>query len=279
MPPMPDVMSIGAVFALLSNHLDDGKHMVEMLDELRDPAVKRLSDMHFFNRPDLPPWADGVTIASHIETDWFGWDPETGVQDGFDPDHPVPTGWWTAWHGNADKITRETLTRVLEVALGVPHDSNVITPTRRWRITFDWTCGTLTFEGRVVWQCATDDETKGCVLCTFTTPRHGDSSLATPYHPETRPAGNGSRDSVGHVETRGSRVIGDRCTEILLPNSEEWIPVTGELADCTNAFVYTHELPDDEHPGYFVPGVAVVSPADEPRERVPFGTCASMTKS
>ena len=262
MPPMPYPMSIGPVFSLLNDYLEEGAYMVDMLRELRDPTVRRLSDMEFFKGRELPPRPDGTTAVEHIETDWFGWEPTTGVQDAFSRKNPVKTGWWTAWYGNADQITRETLMRALEVALGVPHNSEEVTPSRQWQLMVNWTCGAPTFQGWVMWQSVKRDPTKGFVVCTFSTPGNGNSLYATPHHPGT-PSGKGYQDPAVTVGNRGMWVIGDQCTEMRLRGSDDWLPVTGELPDWTNAFVYTHEQPDPNQPGSFIPGLAVVSPAEE----------------
>jgi hypothetical protein len=242
-------MSIGEAFSLLDAYLQDQGNMVQMLKELRDPAVQRLSDMQFFG----PSGSTAVrTAVAHIETDWFGWDPQTGVQDAFDPANPAATGWWYGWYGNADKITRETFRRALEVALGVPHDSTDITPTRQWRVMFNWTCGAPLFQGWVVWQCNDADTQNGFVLCSFTTPGNGYQLFATPFHPGTGPEGYGGPAAPGNS---GMWVVGDQCTEIVYRDADVGIRMTDYLRDWTNAFLYTHELPDPAQAG-----IAVVAP-------------------
>jgi hypothetical protein len=245
-------MSIGPIFSALNEYLEDKSYMVDMLKELRDPAVRRLSDMAFFKGREFPGRMDGLTTVEHIETHWFGWDHETGVQDAFDPDNPMKTGWWSAWHGNAYEITRETLRRALEVALGVSHDAKDVTPTRQWQLMINWTCGAPTFQGWVMWQSVQHDEATGCVVCTFSTPGNGNSLYATPYHAGASPSGKGSPLIVGD---RGMWVIGDRITDIRMADGKWNNEVTGELPDWTGAFIHTHGAGNDS-------GVAVVSPPE-----------------
>jgi hypothetical protein len=239
---MPYVMEIGTVFSLLNDYVEDKSRMEQMLADLRNPLVTHLLDMQFFKGIGSTPPAWATAAASHIESDWFGWNAGTAAQNAFNPANPVQTGWWTRWYGNADTITRETLRRALEVALGVSHDSDAITPTRCWRIMFNWSCGAPMFQGWVAWQWDEDDPQEGFVLCTFTTPGNGHPLYATPH----RRTGLGYAPDyedpvVNPPDNYGMWIIGDQFTDVLLPPSPIWHPLgKGVLPSWPNAFVYTH---------------------------------------
>jgi hypothetical protein len=270
MPPMPYVMEIGQVFSFLNDYLEDPARMKQMLIDLRDDTVTRVSMMDFFKNGNWPANAPGAAVASHIETDWFGWDPITGVQDPFVPNHPVPTGWWTRWYGTADTITRETLKRALEVALGVPHDgATEFTPQRSWRVMVNWTCGAPMYQGWVAWQWDEDDPQEGFVLVTFTTPGNGSALNATPHRPgwpkapSSPPGPPDYEDAATTVGNYGMWVIGDHCTDVLRPPATTWYPLgTGVLPNWPNAFVYTHPPVNVTHPEWYVGDVAVVATAE-----------------
>jgi hypothetical protein len=264
-------MEIGQVFSLLNDYLEDKPNMVAMLKDLRDPTVKRLPDMDFFKNGNWPSTSPAAAVAAHIETDWFGWDPITGVQDAFDPNHPAPTGWWTRWYGDADKITRETLKRALEVALGVPDGGPIpSTPPRSWRVMVNWTCGAPMFQGWVAWEWDENDAQEGYVLVTFTTPGNGQLLYATPHRPgwpqaPGSPAGPPDyEDAATSVGNYGLWVIGDHCTDVLRPPTPVWNQLgSGVLPAWPNAFVYTHGPVNVPHPEWYIGDVAVVAPAEE----------------
>jgi hypothetical protein len=259
---MPYVMEIGTIFSLLNDYLEDRSHMVQMLTELRDPNVTQLSQMEFFTQSPNPPTPATTwpAVVSHIETDWFGWDPLTHQQPPFNPVNPAQTGWWTRWYGNADQITRETLRRALEVALGVAHDAAGVTPSRQWRVMFTWSCGAPMFQGWVAWQWVEHHPQQGFVLGTFTTPGNGHPLYATPH----RPPGAGPAPDYEDPVVRnpadvndpayyGMWIIGDQSTDVLLPPVPSWQPLgTGVLPNWPNAFVHTYGNP-----------ALVVSPAEE----------------
>ena len=255
MPPMPYAMEIGPVFSLLNDYVEEKQHMVNLLTELRDPTITSLNQTEVFSSSSAKALPNNA--ITHIEQDWFGYRPGTTKQDPFDPNNPGTTGWWTRWNGDAAGITRETLVRALEVALGVPHvgageNTAPPEPTRCWRLQFIWACGAPFFQGWVSWQWDEDDPMEGFVSVTFTTPGNGHLLYATPHRPANAPAPSlGYEDPAVTVGNYGMWLIGENETEARPRGEREFTDLGVDvLPDWPEAFVHTHG------------GVTVVSPAE-----------------
>jgi hypothetical protein len=260
MPPMPYAMEIGPMFSLLDDYVEDQVHMVRLLAELRDPSVELLSQTEMFSAVSVKTLPNDP--VAHIESDWFGYppvpagQPPSTSQPAFNASNPQPTGWWTRWYGDAAGITRETLVRALEVALGVPHNPDDLSPqaTRCWRLQFIWTCGAPFFQGWVSWMSEEDEPQEGYVTVTFTTPGNGHPLYATPRRPAGAfgpPSPPDYEDPAWTVGPYGMWIIGENRTEVLRAHHKHFKSLgDGVLPNWPNAFVRTYG------------GVTVIAPAE-----------------
>jgi len=258
MPPMPYAMEIGMVFSLLDDYVEEQARMLQLLIDLRTPGIDLLSQTQAFGAPSVQALPNDP--VSHIESDWFGYppvppgQPPSTSQPPFDPTNPQQTGWWTRWNGDAAGITRETLVRALEVALGVPHHPDDLSPVpnRCFRLQFIWTCGAPFFQGWVSWIWDEDDPMQGVVTVTFTTPGNGHPLYATPRRPANAALPpNDYEDPAWTVGNYGMWIIGENQTEVLRPHHKHFKGLgVGVLPDWPNAFVHTFG------------GVMVIAPAE-----------------
>jgi hypothetical protein len=119
-------------------------------------------------QPDAPAW------VKHINEHWFGRKKNAAgvwTQPAFHETDNPRTGYWQGYYGDVEKITRTTLIRALEVALGVDHGgTGPVTPTRRWPIEFLWKCSQSWFEGWVTWRRHGAKDDDGHVTVLFATP-------------------------------------------------------------------------------------------------------------
>jgi hypothetical protein len=180
MPGMPYTLEVGAILGALSDYCEDQPNVVGALRALRGgtpilalltpPAIPKIPD------PRLPS-GPMITPAQHVDRDWFG----NGVQ-------PTPThgtGWWVNWQGDAQGIATETITRALEVSLGLEHNEDLNNARRFWPITFLWSCVSPMFEGWVNWSTWQDSggDDYGVVTVTFSTPGNGHPLYMAPWRP------------------------------------------------------------------------------------------------
>lgn len=213
--PMPYYLEKGPFFAVLEDYINGGPtvRMVTALQTLRrgDPwDAFELFGSTSLKNPNQKTAADWV---QHLNLHWFGKHRNTKgqwVQPGFDPVKNPQTGYWLGYYGDVDEITRATLIRTLEVALGVDHTDDAsapIKPTRRWHVEFLWKCSQTWFEGWVTWRRTGCGKRKGHVTVVFATPPvEGsvvlDSPLIGRNDPEFRVGPSGTR--TGPPWTNGS---------------------------------------------------------------------------
>lgn len=176
--PMPYYLEKGPFFAVLEDYLNSGPRtrLTTALQKLR--AGDTWDTFEMLRSPSLqdPSQAKATDWVAHLNRHWFGkhrnrkgeW-----VQPKFDAQHHSQTGYWLGYYGDVDAITRATLIRTLEVALGVDHTDDPaepIRPTRRWYVDFLWKCSQSWFEGWVTWRRTGTATREGHVTVIFATP-------------------------------------------------------------------------------------------------------------
>jgi hypothetical protein len=154
MPGMPYHLEKGPLLSVLDTFCNSGSdaRLLEALKRLRSNVP--LVEIGAFDSPSLfhatYPWPfdDPTHLAWHFNHHWLGDlaqnDSTTGTQ----------TGHWQNYTGPVEPIVRETLTRALELVLGVRHEPAELNPTatRHWTIDFWWKCPQPWFEGWVTWR-------------------------------------------------------------------------------------------------------------------------------
>ena len=198
MPGMPYHLEKGPVLSVLEDVLRGPTAQVEnILTRLRDPAVPLAEvgglDSTTLNAPPYPTTADRV---AHIEKDWFGYVVGTQQQAPFNPLTNPTTGFWENYWGDVAGIVRETLTRAVEVALGLDHDAEP-PGTRHWPIELFWKCPNPWFEGWVTWRHEPAQPASGQVTVILATPGNGAVVLDDPRQ--------GRTPSVGPVAPTGNQ--------------------------------------------------------------------------
>ena len=171
MPGMPYHLEKGPVLSVLEDVLRGPTAQVEnILTRLRDPSVPLAEvgglDSTTLNAPPYPTTGDRV---AHIEKDWFGYVVGTQQQAPFNPLTNPTTGFWENYWGDVAGIVRETLTRAVEVALGLDHDAEP-PGTRHWPIELFWKCPNPWFEGWVTWRHEPSQPASGQVTVILATP-------------------------------------------------------------------------------------------------------------
>jgi hypothetical protein len=141
---MPYYLEKGPMFSVIEDYLNaDTSRAVETLRELRkspgDQGYLELWEMAAFASKNLtakppPPYADD------FRDKWLGMGPN-GPADSM----------WDNYEGDVNGITRLTIRRALEVALGVAHTASDVPdpPPQHWPIDLFWKCGQNWFEGWV----------------------------------------------------------------------------------------------------------------------------------
>src|SRR5262249_12672096 len=137
-------VAVGAELSKLTRYCKVQKNLARTLTDLRNQAL---------SLPDCLQNAGAQpAVVKHFAVHWLGYDPATmAPQAAFDPANPDPTGWWTAWYGDAERVLRKTMTQAIEVALGLDAGDPPDTATRCWRMMFTWTCGAPMLQGWVHW--------------------------------------------------------------------------------------------------------------------------------
>jgi hypothetical protein len=185
---MPYQLEKGPYFSVAESMLDFG-----------GSAQQRLALLALMLAPEDPnqlPTLDSTTLdqgplntpdlrRDHMNTHWFGRtrDPASGVwhdQAPFNPAHPMSTGYWRNWYGDAGGIVAQTFIRAVEVSLGLDHvsrgtDVSKLKPQHCWPIEVFWRCPAPWFEGWVTWR--RDDRDSGHVTVHLHTPGHHESAL------------------------------------------------------------------------------------------------------
>jgi hypothetical protein len=138
-------------------------------------------------------------LRSILAEDWFGMVREG---DGWRRQRPADwlppqtTGMWNGYYGNVELIVCETLLRMLEVSLGIPHGRAVpqgpndesafeqqlaSTATRVWPLCLFLTCPKPWFECWVTWQCHDKQSAlRGQVTVLLATPGHRRPATPSP---------------------------------------------------------------------------------------------------
>ena len=178
---MPYQLEKGPYFAVAETMLDFGGSA--------EARYALLTLMRAGTNPDQLPTLDSTNLnvgplstadarRDHMDTHWFGkrrpspaapWQ----VQPPLDQAHPIPTGFWHNWYGDADGIVAQTFIRAVEVSLGLEHESTDA-PIRFWPIEIFWRCPAPWFEGWVTWRGTSD---AGHVTVHLHTPSHDQSAL------------------------------------------------------------------------------------------------------
>jgi hypothetical protein len=134
----------------------------------------------------------GIAWQEVIARDWFGMEKLDGTWYRQDPATWAPSkslGHWNGYFGNVELIVCETLQRMLELSLGVPHLELTAAPsggdvdalvndirdhaTRVWPVYMFLSCPNPWFEGWVTWQCHdTTSPLRGQVTVVLSTPSH-----------------------------------------------------------------------------------------------------------
>ncbi|HVN51681.1 MAG TPA: hypothetical protein VMT43_09625 [Acidimicrobiales bacterium] len=186
MPGMPYHLEKGPILSVLESFANGGNstsgttrhnNMRKVLDRLRDPSIALTAvgglDSTNLNGGATNPWPTYDDRVAHIEQDWFGYTPGGVPQAAFNPSIPHRTGFWINYHGDVEGIVRETLTRALEVALGVDHGQPSSGATRYWRVELFWKCPNPWFEGWITWRAGSASSADGQVTVIFATPGNG----------------------------------------------------------------------------------------------------------
>jgi hypothetical protein len=177
---MPYTLEVGAILGALNDYSEDQPNVVGALTALRmgTPILALLNPPAIPKIPDpRVPTGPMITPAQHVDRDWFG--------NGYQPTPTHGTGWWVNWQGDAEAIVTETITRGLEVSLGLDHNEDIANSTRFWPITYLWSCVSPMFQGWVNWSTWTDDggDDYGAVTVTFSTPGNGHPLYMAPWRP------------------------------------------------------------------------------------------------
>jgi len=175
--PMPYYLEKGPFFSVLEDYLNGlsradlarGLERLRAGDEWDVFEVFGSRSLRNPNQPNATAW------VQHLNEHWFGrqLDPTTGkwTQPAFDAIANPQTGYWQGYYGDVESITRTTLIRALEVALGVGHaKSGGVNPTRRWSVEFLWKCSQSWFEGWITWRRHGPENDHGHVTVLFATP-------------------------------------------------------------------------------------------------------------
>ena len=139
-----------------------------------------------------------------IAEDWFGMTPSAGsTLQNPKWTRPDPSAWnaskttgmWNGYYGNVELIVCETLQRMLEVSLGIPHPQALPAKgdeaafekhlagqaTRVWPVYLFLTCPKPWFEGWVTWQShAATSPVRGQVTVILATPGHRRPATPSP---------------------------------------------------------------------------------------------------
>ncbi len=182
MPPMPYHLEKGPMLAVIEDYLDDDQRALDTLAAMRNPNTKLWKLPVFDSKTLLNNQGQKFRdYALDMKVNWFGIDAAVSAtkQPAFDPATNSTTGTWQAYYGDVDEITRETISRALEIALGVRHGDPVPKrPERHWPIDFYWKCGQAWFEGWVTWRTSREGASRVVVI--FATPHDGTAVLADP---------------------------------------------------------------------------------------------------
>src|SRR3954453_10638373 len=171
MPGMPYHLEKGPVLSVLENMLDRSAAELEvLLDRLRDPTIPMAQVGGLDSTTlDAPPSPTELDRVAHIERDWFGFAPGTQAQPAFNLFSHRTTGLWESYYGDVVGIVRETMTRAVEVSLGLDHGADP-PGSRRWPIELFWKCPNPWFEGWVTWRHDPADVDRGQVTVVLATP-------------------------------------------------------------------------------------------------------------
>jgi hypothetical protein len=266
MPAMPYMFEVGRILSWVVDYCEDPAHLATLHQQLHDGIPLTQIEALLSPNPDNATIPDpvnlggSITPAEHIARDWLGWPLTAGSyappQPAWNPANPKRTGWWIQWHGDAEKILRETLLCATEIALDIPRGGAPTTQSspRHWHMQFLWVCGAPFLQGWVNWQeWDENDDAGGMVTVTFTTPGNGHKLYATPEAPSgALPTPDDDyEDPATTVEEYGLWVIGETETEVVpLPGIPWSISGLDFLPPWANAFVHTSG------------NVVVVSPAE-----------------
>jgi hypothetical protein len=187
---MPYQLEKGPYFSVTESMLDPIDMRIQVLIGIRqhtDPdAMPTLeSDSLNTNVGSVKTHDQRIEHENH---EWYGKhkgpDGRWYAQPPFDANHPVRTGYWHNWYGDAEGIIRETYARAIEVSLGIPHDPTMLdhvwidtNKKRTWPIEIFTRCPAPWFEGWVTWRG--NSPTNGHVTIHVHTPSHDNSLLLT----------------------------------------------------------------------------------------------------
>ncbi len=176
--PMPYYLEKGPLFAVLESYINTGpdSRLVDALKKFRKGDPWESFEVLGSGSLKNPNQRDAADWVKHLHQHCFGKAPDgkgNWVQQPFHPVTNPQTGYWLGYYGDVDSIVRETFIRLLEVALGVDHDTNPntpIVPTRRWPVVFLWKCSQSWFEGWVTWHRRGNGPKDGEVTVIWATP-------------------------------------------------------------------------------------------------------------
>lgn len=157
---------------------------------------------------------DTQALIDHTHEHWFGWSrPASGRwkpnQAEFDIVENPTTGFWSSWYGDAEGVLRETMTRALEVCLGLEHGeepSGRSTP-RRWYLDGFWSTQTPWFEGWVSWRQHGPKVRDGQVTMLLSTPGQGTPLKNTPLRRDEAQDLGYARQPVRSTSPQGMWVV------------------------------------------------------------------------
>jgi hypothetical protein len=169
------------MLAVLEDYLADDQRALDSLAALRNGNTKLWQLPVFASKTLMNAQGNPIRdYAKDMRQSWFGIQGNQQQQKSFDAQTNPTTGTWLSYYGDVERITRVTIRRALEIALGVAHDDPQLPlrPLRHWPIEFFWKCGQSWFEGWITWRTAPGGAAH--VVVTFATPHDGTPVLANP---------------------------------------------------------------------------------------------------
>ncbi|MGH9275340.1 MAG: hypothetical protein ACRDZU_11900 [Acidimicrobiales bacterium] len=210
---MPYSLEKGPYFSVIEDFANGSSlRMLQSLRHLRQGLP--ISDLPALDSTTLDAGPYNTDqLADHVDRDWFGYvQSATGAlqpQPPWDPAYNTHTGFWVEWYGDSEAVFRETLSRALELCLGLDHGENpagTAVP-RHWRLELFWRCPIPWFEGWVTWRKHGKGRRDGQVTVVVSTPSHGHPVKNTPVRTGELAAGGYALNPVTAPGDQGMWVV------------------------------------------------------------------------